>query len=76
MKLYLKLALLAAAAFAVSYAGEDKVTICHFPPGNPANVQVITIGVSALPSHVALHGDFLFSSDPQSRQCSDGPIPQ
>lgn len=39
------------------------VTICHFPPGNPANVQVITVGGSAVPAHVAKHNDAV---------CSDG----
>jgi hypothetical protein len=34
-----------------------KVTICHFPPGNPANVQVITVGATAVPAHVRLHND-------------------
>ncbi len=28
--------------------GERKVTICHFPPRNRANVQIITIGESAV----------------------------
>jgi hypothetical protein len=36
---------------------EPKVTICHFPPGNPGNVQVITVGASAVPAHVANHDD-------------------
>ncbi len=35
--------------------GEEKVTICHFPPGNPANVQILTIGASAVPHHVGNH---------------------
>ncbi len=34
-----------------------KVTICHFPPGNPANVQVITVGAPAVPAHIANHDD-------------------
>lgn len=36
------------------------VTICHFPPGNPGNVQTITISVNALPAHLA-HGDYVGS---------------
>lgn len=36
------------------------VTICHFPPGNPANMQTITISVNALPPHLA-HGDYIGS---------------
>lgn len=33
-----------------------KVTICHIPPGNPANAHTITISANALPAHLA-HGD-------------------
>ena len=35
-----------------------KVTICHLPPGNRSNVQVITVGASAVRAHLA-HGDLL-----------------
>lgn len=35
---------------------EHKVTICHVPPGNPANAHSITIDESALPAHLLLHG--------------------
>ena len=38
-------------------APQPKVTICHFPPGNPANVQVITVGAPAVATHVAHHND-------------------
>ena len=38
------------------------VTICHFPPGNPANAHTITISVNALPAHLA-HGDFIGSCE-------------
>jgi hypothetical protein len=33
-----------------------KITICHVPPGNPANKHTLTISVSAWPAHQA-HGD-------------------
>jgi hypothetical protein len=36
----------------------DKVTICHIPPGNPANAHNITISSSALKAHLG-HGDVL-----------------
>ncbi len=42
---------------AAAAAPAPKVTICHFPPGNPANVQVITVGAPAVPAHVANHND-------------------
>jgi len=32
-----------------------KVTICHVPPGNPANAHTISVGASAVPAHLA-HG--------------------
>jgi hypothetical protein len=37
--------------------GGDKITICHIPPGNPANAHTITISTSALEAHMTLHGD-------------------
>ena len=37
--------------------GGNKVTICHFPPGNPDNYQVITISTSALNTHCDHHDD-------------------
>ena len=36
----------------------QKVMICHIPPGNPANAHVITISENAVRTHVELHGDF------------------
>ncbi len=38
--------------------GNDKVDICHIPPGNPANAHVINVSVNAIPAHLA-HGDNL-----------------
>ena len=40
-------------------AGPEKVTICHLPPGNPANAQTITIGAAAVNAHLTQHGDYL-----------------
>lgn len=37
----------------------EKVTICHYPPGNPANVQEITISEKAWSAHQSHHGDFI-----------------
>jgi hypothetical protein len=36
---------------------EDKVTICHIPPGNPENAHTIVVGAAAVGAHLA-HGDF------------------
>ena len=60
----LMLALLVAAALFVAVsgspvqAGEEKVNICHRPPGNPENVQNIWVGVSAVPTHLE-HEDYV-----------------
>lgn len=43
--------------------GVVKVTICHYPPGNPANVQTITVGEPAVDPHVRLHGDTIGPCD-------------
>jgi hypothetical protein len=37
-----------------------KTTVCHIPPGNPANEHTICVGNAAVPAHMA-HGDFLGS---------------
>ena len=34
-----------------------KVTLCHIPPGNPANTRTIRVGCAARDKHLA-HGDF------------------
>lgn len=36
--------------------GESKITICHVPPGNPANAKTLSVGASAWPAHEG-HGD-------------------
>ncbi|MEP6793612.1 MAG: CARDB domain-containing protein, partial [Saprospiraceae bacterium] len=36
----------------------NKVLVCHLPPGNPQNIQMICIAPSAVPAHLA-HGDYL-----------------
>ena len=43
---------------AAAGAGEEKVTICHIPPGNPDNAHTVTVGAPAVPAHLA-HGDTL-----------------
>ncbi len=40
-----------------SRAKKSKVTICHIPPGNPANLHTIEVGESAVGAHLA-HGDY------------------
>jgi hypothetical protein len=39
-------------------AAAGKITICHIPPGNPANAHTITVGLPALKAHTK-HGDTL-----------------
>jgi cysteine-rich repeat protein len=39
-------------------AGE-KVSICHLPPGNPQQPQVLEVPVAAAVHHMRLHGDYI-----------------
>lgn len=39
-----------------AWAAGNKVTICHVPPGNPANTHLISVAPSAIPAHLK-HGD-------------------
>ncbi|ESU28941.1 hypothetical protein FLJC2902T_09730 [Flavobacterium limnosediminis JC2902] len=53
-------AVLIAFAFTTNAKENDKahkVTICHYPPGNPGNVQKITISTNAVEKHIENHGD-------------------
>lgn len=47
-----------------------KVTICHFPPGNPANAHTISVGAPAVPAHLA-HGDHLGPCGPGEGRCGN-----
>ena len=48
---------LAKARVAAAQSADGKVTICHIPPGNPANAHEITVGEPAVRAHVEQHGD-------------------
>jgi hypothetical protein len=51
-----------------SLSGE-KATICHIPPGNPANRKTLSVGASAVPAHLG-HGDTMgpcSGADPEPR---------
>ena len=53
---------------------EAPQTICHFPPGNPANVQIITVGAPAVQAHIAHHNDAV-CADGDSDCCFGGSGP-
>jgi len=38
-------------------AAGNKVVLCHVPPGNPNNVQLITVAPQSVAAHVANQGD-------------------
>lgn len=41
-------------------ADTKKTTLCHVPPGNPANAHTICVGNAAVPAHLEHHsGDFV-----------------
>ncbi len=48
--------------------GNNKVKVCHIPPGNPQNANTICINCNALTTHIA-HGDYL-------GPCGNAPCPQ
>src|SRR5262245_14867981 len=51
---------------------EQKVNVCHIPPGNPANFHTILISPNALAAHLA-HGDSAGSCDNLcALLCDDG----
>ena len=81
MKQTLKIAVPAVALMLSSVAtfgGEEQFTICHYPPGNPSNVQVISVGASSMPKHFA-HGDQVYgevqSNNDQCPDCGNCPGP-
>jgi hypothetical protein len=40
------------------FDSEQKISICHTPPGNPANCHEIIVSINALQAHLD-HGDAL-----------------
>jgi len=47
-----------------------KVTICHIPPGNPDNPQIISINVEDLEEHLDEHeGDFVILNEEDIEDC-------
>lgn len=54
---------------------DQKVTICHVPPGNPDNAHSISVSASAIPAHMG-HGDTLGACDGTDTNavitCGDG----
>lgn len=46
--------------FATNGSPTGKVFLCHLPPGNPGNMQTLSISVNAVPAHLGNHqGDHL-----------------
>ena len=43
----------------------DKITICHIPPGNVDNCHEITISMNALQTHLNHHDTFYCSNEDQ-----------
>jgi hypothetical protein len=50
-----------------------KTTICHIPPGNPANEHTICVGNAAVPAHVNNHGDPI-GECPNEPPCGGGDV--
>lgn len=52
---FLRVSLSAVFVASAAYA-DEKVTVCHYPPGNPGNPHNIVVGAAALNAHLR-HGD-------------------
>lgn len=50
---------------------DGKVTICHFPPGNPGNRHTINVSPNALSAHCMNHGDTCGPCDEGQTAMSD-----
>ncbi|MBJ6764153.1 hypothetical protein JGU66_25545 [Myxococcaceae bacterium JPH2] len=51
--------------------GTEHVTVCHIPPGNPANAHTITVGEPAVKAHLR-HGDTLGACGGDAGTPTDG----
>jgi len=60
------LTLLAVGSTGIYAKGGGKVSVCHAPPGNPANSHTIKISAKALSAHLA-HGDLAGACDATPR---------
>jgi len=49
---------------------EERVVLCHVPPGNPDNAHTITVGSSVVDAHLA-HGDYLGECEEQDENPLD-----
>ncbi|MGB1269448.1 MAG: hypothetical protein ACPG45_06895 [Flavobacteriaceae bacterium] len=76
MKKYILLLGIILTAFIVTSNTKDneqsneKITICHIPPGNPENAHSIEISVHAWPAHQA-HGDVIGNCSDFEREQED-----
>lgn len=64
-------ALLVTSVASVSASPQPKVTICHFPPGNPDNPQTIEVNGNSVDTHLG-HGDHLGACTPDDYPDDDG----
>jgi len=56
--------------FGTMPANEERVVVCHIPPGNTGNAHTITIAASAVPAHLA-HGDHLGECEGPDNDAAD-----
>ena len=66
--------LLAVETESVAIVDSDEITICHIPPGNPANAHSITISDSAWPAHQG-HGDTLGPCPGEASSSTSSSVP-
>ena len=51
--------------------GDQKITVCHYPPGNPDNRKTLQVSVAALQAHID-HGDRIGPCDGNSITTTSG----
>ena len=56
LMIVLAIVIVGVAISALLAQGEQLVTLCHRPPGNPENAQTLTVASAAAPAHFG-HGD-------------------
>mgnify|MGYP001560515788 FL=1 len=64
IRITMAVALVAASGAFSSFTNSpnNKITICHIPPGNPGNCHEITISMNGLDAHLG-HGDTFYCSN-------------
>ena len=67
-------ALVLLAPTAAATGGQEKVEICHVPPGNPDNPQTLRVGAKAVEAHLKNHPGDSVGPCQDPCVCDDGDL--